>query len=297
MMRFKKKFDKQNYKYKTSFFVCRFSNHKIYIFYYRYRQLVMFPNTKPCLYKETNDRYSNLFVGFLVIMVIFICVGIAMGCWGILNRDHTDFYLDNTNKFSLNVFESSSGNKDFVTVAQGKSFDDVDTEVGKIEVVSEYLPDWSVLPLCIEDADVANYYVNLKVTGGYKPRDLCNDWYIKFYQDLDNDKSTKEYVGTIDILVDKLDEHSTCCYTVYQLTFDVLEDCIRFDSNHYPDIPAGWDLFPKDPECTDLDKLVDVDISTEWEGCCNPCQRFEIILPQKNILISGIPNTRNINSR
>jgi len=240
----------------------------------------MFKSTKPCLCKETNGSYSNAVIG---IAVLSICVIITIGCWGILNSNQDDSYLINCD-FSLNVFESQSRNKEFVSVAQGMEYDNLDTDTGAITVGPYMLPDWDNVPLCITEADFNGMFIDLKVTGGYVPTDLC-DWYIKIWQDTDNEKDTKECIGRIN-LIPTLDlALSTCCEAYYHVYFDVVGDCIQVDSNHFPDLigfPQGWVL---DPECEveNLDKFVMITISTEWQGCCYDCQQFEIILSQKII--------------
>ncbi|MFX1389816.1 MAG: hypothetical protein ACFE9Z_07135 [Promethearchaeota archaeon] len=192
--------------------------------------------------------------------------------------NHQEYYINSN--YSSNLIENSSGNDKIVTVAQRKELFDVDTEKGKIEIIGEELPDWTVLPLCITDSDVEDYWVAIKVTGGYYPYD---GWSIEFYQDRDDDKSTKELIGRINLLHTVVPELSGCCYTVYNITFDVVGDCIHIDSNYFPDIPAGWNLIKNVPCTPDLNKEVDIFFSTHWYGCGEPYQRFELILPHNNV--------------
>jgi len=219
-------------------------------------------------------RQSKLIVGILVITVFAICVAFASECGGQYKVKQDDYYLPNSNN-SSNLIEDSSGNKEIVTVAQGKWITGVDTEKGKIEIVQEVLPNWQVLPLCITDDLLDPYWVTIKVTGGYHPYD---GWFIDLYQDNWGGKNTKEFVGRIDLIHNKID--SGCCYDIYNITFDVCGPCIELDSNHFPDIPAGWNLIKDVCGTETLNKLVDIQISTHWYGCGERYQRFELILSQ-----------------
>ncbi|MFX1377281.1 MAG: hypothetical protein ACFFA0_15885 [Promethearchaeota archaeon] len=225
-----------------------------------------------------NQRQSKFIVGILVITVFTICFAIVLGYGDYLKDEPDNCYLSNSN-CSPNAIEVCSGNNDLVTVTQRKELEDLDTEKGKIEIIKEELPAWTVVPLCIDDDLVAPYYVLVKVTGGYKPYD---GWSIKLYQDRDDDKNNKEYIGTIKMVPTIVPELSGCCWTVYNITFDVV-GCIKVESNHFPDIPAGWDLIKEVPCTPDLNKEVDIVISTHWYGCGEPYQRFEVILSQKNV--------------
>jgi len=235
----------------------------------------------------TDSRQSKYIVGILIITVFAVCVGIAFGYGGNFKVKQDDNYLLNSS--FPNLIEDSSGNKQIVTVAQGIDVFDVDTAEGSIMGDAENLPDWSEVPLCIDDALLAEYWLNVKVVGGYKP---YGDWYIDLFQyreGADIDKTDKDFIGRINLVwsIDVVE----CCYTIYHITFDVVGDCIHVDSNHFPDFPAGWDLI-KDVECTpDLNKKVDFKVRTNWYGCGLPEQRFELILSQK-IVFPESPNSR-----
>ena len=132
----------------------------------------------------TNQRQSKFIIGILVITVFSVCIAIALGYGGHLTAKPHDYYSPNSN-FSSNSIENSSGNKEIVTITHRKELLGLDTEKGKIEILNEYLPAWTVVPLCIDDALVAPYWVQIKVTGGYHAYD---GWFIDFYQDIDDDK-------------------------------------------------------------------------------------------------------------
>jgi hypothetical protein len=232
----------------------------------------------------TIQRQSKFIIGILVISMFSICIAFALGYGGYLGAKPDDYYISNSN-LSSNSVDDSSGNK-FVSVAHRKEFIDLDTEKGAITIEQEFLPSWTKVPLCITDELVKPYWVTIKVTGGYIPYD---GWFIDLFQDRDDNKDDKEHIGRILLIREAIERG--CCWTVYNITFDVVGDCIKVESNHFPDIPQGWNLI-KNVECTpDLDKLVDMVISTHWYGCGLPCQRFELILSQK-ILFPELPDSR-----
>ena len=233
----------------------------------------------------TDSRQSKYIVGILVITVFAVCVGILFGFGGNLKIKHDDYNLLNSS-LSSDFTEDSSGNI-FETVAQGMELFDLDTAVGSIEGLGEWLPAWEVVPLCIDDALVAPYWITVKVIGGYKP---YGDWFIDIYQDTKVDK-LRQMIGQIEMIYTLDTSLSGCCYDVYRITFDVVGDCFKVESNHFPDFPAGW-VLTENVECTpDLNKEVDIEISTFWYGCGEPYQRFELILFQK-IIFPESPNSR-----
>ena len=234
----------------------------------------------------TDSRQSKYIVGILVITVFAVCVAIAFGFGGNLKNKQDDYNLLNSS-LPLNFIEDSSGNIEIETVAQGMDLFDLDTAKGSIEGLNEYLPAWDVVPLCIDDALVAPYWMTIKVVGGYEP---YGDWLIDIYQDTKVD-NRRELIGQIQLIYTERADLSGCCYTVYEIRFDVVGDCIKVDSNHFPDFPAGW-VLTKEVECTpNLSKEVDIEISTFWYGCGEPYQRFELILSQK-IVFPEFPNSR-----
>ena len=235
----------------------------------------------------TDQRQSKYIVGILIITVFAICVAIVFGCGGYLRVKQDNYNLINSN-FSLNLIEGSSGNEKIVTVAQGTALYDLDTEVGYIEGLGEVLPNWEVVPLCITDELLAPYWVTIKSVGGYKP---YGNWFIDIFQDAKELVVGRERIGQIALIYTEVPELSGSCYTVYNITFDVVGECISVDSNNFPDFPPGW-VLTKEVYCTpDLNKKVDIEISTYWYGCGEPYQRFELILSQK-IVFPESPNSR-----
>lgn len=140
-----------------------------------------------------------------------------------------------------------------------------DTEVGKIEVLDWYMPD--IMPLCLTQAELDQWYVNLLVIGGYEL--VCG--YIDVWQKGD-------YKGTI-YLNWTTDHGPMCCMEYYYISF--YADPICLDSNQYPEVCAPFDLCA--PFDTIPDKEVHFDLSTCWTGCEQPDQHF-MITPAQSLL-------------
>jgi len=211
---------------------------------------------------DTEQRQSNLLVGILIVVVAFIFVAFALGMWGTKNFSENNVLPVNLGLFSQEnnkpeLQEPEIGNT--VSVANGGCVE-MDTEAGSIEIIDAYLPQWEVLPLCITNDMLMDYYVTLRVTGGYAPE--CGS--IKFYQ-----KDAE--VGRIDIRWTYLG-HEPCYADYWQATFTTAED-IELESNQWPVIPDGYNF------CSDYDietyKKVTVCLCTQWTGC-----HFWIILLQ-----------------
>jgi hypothetical protein len=238
---------------------------------------------------NSNKSYYMIIAGILVISILSIFMVFSLGVRGYCvykpnaTYPHSVGFLD-TNK---DASESNySENNKIVSVAQSKELKALDTEKGSINVIGGNLPDWDKVPLCIKQSDLNGYYMLVSSCGGYTPRD---GWSIQLYQDRDNVKSTKELIGTIQLIYTKVDSMSSCCCTVYNITFIVIGGCIHVDSNEFPDAPAGWD-FSKGSCCCDLNKKVDIKVTTLWEGCSDQCQRFGLILTQN--FVFRIPNSQ-----
>jgi hypothetical protein len=143
-----------------------------------------------------------------------------------------------------------------------------DTKKGSIDVVYE---DSSIpcepLPLCITQGYLDNYWVTVKVTGGYEP--LNGSGYLTLCQKF-------EEVGKIDIVWYK-DQHVDCVgmcpYADYWTAKFVLHDGeIELDSNQYPDGASHCKDYVTIPG-----KQVCVSYDTLWQGCIEIKQRFELI--------------------
>lgn len=133
-----------------------------------------------------------------------------------------------------------------------------DTQAGSITVLDYYIPE--VMPLCLTQAELDTWFVDLLVIGGYDL--ICGS--IDVYQKGD-------LVGTI--YLDWYSEHGEmCCMEYWYITFYGGDICL--DSNQYPEVYAPFDLAA--PFDTIPGKEVTFDLSTCWCGCCEPDQHFPI---------------------
>jgi len=169
-----------------------------------------------------------------------------------------------------------------VPVAEEFSELGVDTESGTVDIDF----DVATLPLCLTDENVNDYF-NLTALsyGGYEPtgglitvtQDKADWWGYQGFIDIDWKKTGRTPCGIIE----------------WTATLDVV-GVISLDSNHLPEVTGGaledgWR--PSDP----LDKEVDIKVSTNWEGCPWPDQKFKIILAQKSSFRSP-PTSMKISS-
>ncbi len=159
---------------------------------------------------------------------------------------------------------------DFVLESESGCWGPLCTEVGSIEFFDDNLPD--VLPLCIDNEYLSEWYVDVLVYGGYTPWEMGG--YIDVWQKGD-------FQGRICITWTYLMKGECCAYDYWRATFSVRED-ICLESNQYPDV-APWDIsYPAD-QLTIPGKCVYFDIMTYWTGCVpgeEPSQDFTIIQSQ-----------------
>jgi hypothetical protein len=190
------------------------------------------------------------------------------------NNLSNDYEMD---LYEINLLEISD-----VPVAEKFSELGVDTESGTVDIVLNV----ETLPLCLTDNNV-NDYITLTAEsyGGYEPtgglmtvkQDKADWWGYQGLIDVDWKKTGCTPCGIIE----------------WTATLDVV-GVISLDSNHLPvvtggDLEDGWR--PSDP----LDKMVDICVSTNWEGCPWPDQKFKIILAQKSFFRSP-PTSMKISS-
>jgi hypothetical protein len=159
---------------------------------------------------------------------------------------------------------------DFVWESESGCWGGLDTVKGTIDFAGDFLPD--VLPLCIDNAYLAEWYVDVLVVGGYNPWDFGS--YIDVWQKC-------EYKGTINVVWTYLRKGDCCASDYWRATFFV-DDMICLESNQYPDvepfrigIPDGQETIPG--------KKVYFSIMTYWTGCVpgeQPSQDFTIIPTQ-----------------
>ncbi|MFX1324967.1 MAG: hypothetical protein ACFE8N_08415, partial [Promethearchaeota archaeon] len=144
---------------------------------------------------NSNKRYSTIFAGILVILVLSILVAFLIGCGdhNIYNQDKVKIASKKAN-LSPDCYRlgRDGGKSKDVPVAQDFCWLDIDTERGTMEwkVVLDgiewksdtgYVAEEFEIPLCIKDIDDisdANYdlldpslwYIEVIVTGGYEPK-------------------------------------------------------------------------------------------------------------------------------
>ncbi|MHA2009081.1 MAG: hypothetical protein ACXABO_16890 [Promethearchaeota archaeon] len=272
----------------------------------------MCSNNIDCLEIETNGSYFKSVTGIMV-LTIALTVGLSiLGAWDVAQNgsQQEDFGLPfvpenklseensseimNSEDLSREIKTSSENSEDKVSEATlcGSSdvsvpekglFGPFDTEVGKMEIVHQELP-VEPLPLKITDEYLDDYWIVVGTYGGYS-------WvsgYIKVMQAKSDESLWSNIVGYIDITaVEITSPHG---WTYYNLTFSVQGNHpIILDSNHPPDSPLG-DFFVWGP--SDLDKFVHLKVSTTWEGCPLPEQKFMVILAHKVMSQNKIPNSR-----
>ncbi|MFX1489107.1 MAG: hypothetical protein ACFFBI_08165 [Promethearchaeota archaeon] len=222
---------------------------------------------------ETNESQSKLVMWILIVSVASIVVAFALGIGGMLlfsqQRLHpvaAGFHPEEFEK--PEVIEPIIENS--VSAANG-GCTEMDTEPGTIEIIDANLPCWDVLPLCITPDMLQDYYVTIRVTGGYEPE--CGS--ITFIQ-------KDEVKGTIGIAWDYLGHEP--CYADYWQAHFVLCDNIELESNQWPVVPDGLE-FCSEGNIEEA-KKVTVCLCTYWTGC-----HFWIMLIQKKYFRS--PPTPN----
>ena len=160
---------------------------------------------------------------------------------------------------------------DFVLESESGCWGPLCTEVGSIDIQYSNLPD--LLPLCIDNTYLQQWYVDIIVVGGYKPWDMGS--YIDVWQKGDNQ-------GRIDITWTYMGhdpEH--CCVDYWQATFSTA-DQICLESNQYPDV-APFTITIPDGQRIIPGKCVTFEFTTSWTGCVpgdEPSQDFTIIQTQ-----------------
>jgi len=218
----------------------------------------------------------SIVAGILLALIVSIFLGFALVGGSLINSDNIKPPINlDYKKLQVEIAGIDpylSGYNPIVSVAQ-KGCCSMDTEKGSIEIYDYYLPD--VLPLCITQADLDNYWVTVVVTGGYEPIDgsitLCQKG---------------EWKGDIDIIWTYLGHEP--CYADYWMATFVLPDgvdSIELDSNQWPDgaIPSypEYDTIPGKKVCLMWETL--------WQGCIEEKQRFELIQIHYNDCIKNVP--------
>jgi hypothetical protein len=205
----------------------------------------------------------SIVAGILLVLIVSIFLGFALVGGSLINADNIKppVSLD-YRKFQADIAGIDpylSGYNPIVSVAQDGCCL-MDTEQGEIDIYQYNLP--AVLPLCLTQAELDNYYLIVNVTGGYEP---LNGTYITLYQ-------KGEWKGDIEIVWNYL-RHEPCYVDYWIATFKLTDGPIELDSNQWP---TGAD--PCFPEYQTIPgKKVCVMYETLWQGCIEYKQRFELI--------------------
>jgi hypothetical protein len=201
-------------------------------------------------YGEKRNQLN--YAGILVIAFVAILFGFALVVGVSEIYSQGDILPPDERIFNIPGIETVKKDAD-VSVGYGGCMCDVPTAQGEISADSWYFPplDWTELPLCITDADISNWYINLYVTGGYEPQ--CGA--ITFTQE-----------GVDQYIYIDWTETDYCCYSIWSATFTTDDGCIEFDSTQLPNVNLP---FPhSNPSGQGFDeKLVDICWCTCWTGC------------------------------
>jgi hypothetical protein len=207
-----------------------------------------------------NKRHDIIIAGILIVLAILIGFALVVGV--IENYSQNNILPLDDRIFKDSEISTLMKDAD-VSVGKGDCIYDVPTEPGEISASSWYFPaiDWTELPLCITDADISSWYIDLYVTGGYEP--VCGS--ITFTQE-----------GVDQHIYIDWTETDYCCYSIWTARFTTDDGCIEFDSTEGPNIDLP---FPY-TYCGDGfdEKLVDICWCTGWIGC-----DFYIILTHKGV--------------
>jgi hypothetical protein len=200
---------------------------------------------------DYGEKRSQLIIaGILVIAIVAILFGFALVV-GISEFYSQDDILPDDRIYNNPEIDAFKINTD-VSVGNGGCLWDVPTAAGEITATSYYFPplDWTELPLCITDADIAGWYIDLYVKGGYEP--VCGA--ITFTQ---LGVEQKIYVNWVETEYD--------CWSVWTAHFTTDDGLIKFESSQDPVINLPFDY----NYCGGGfdNKLVDICWCTCWIGC------------------------------
>jgi hypothetical protein len=239
---------------------------------------------------DSNKSYSYLIAGILIISVLSIFLAFALGNGSVFNLEQNA-----VNSTALQKTQDNNllytGNDICVSIAQKRDWNDLDTAEGHLKILEHNIPDFETqgVPLCIDDALVANWYVLVESKGGYHP--VTCGTRIDIYQEKTyaDGSVVRDWLGYIKVTW-TIELDPPCCTVIYRANFDVFSDdasdpdCIHIESNKFPEssIIPPWRLEKCVPDTQDLDKWVDIELKSKWAVCGDSSQCFEIILIPKN---------------
>jgi hypothetical protein len=226
----------------------------------------------------TEQRTDQMMMVISIGMVIALAVGgffMAANIYG--DQDHSP--LDESPQIVVDHFDpaekaqpQSLRKTNFVWESESGCWGGICTEKGTIDVVYDNLPD--ILPLCIDNDYLAEWYVDVLVFGGYNPWEYGG--YIEVWQ-------KGELKGIVNIVWTWMGKGQCCAYDYWRATFYV-DDMICLESNQYPDVEP-WHLGIPGDQRTIPGKCVEFYIMTYWTGCVpgeEPSQDFTIISTHSN---------------
>jgi hypothetical protein len=248
-------------------------------------------------FTDSNKIYFKIIAGILVISVLAIFLGFTLGVGGNNTSENSEILFIPENK----TLKNNVLGKNDVSVPYECYKSGLDTETGWIRVCDYYF-DNDILPLCISDCSIDDWYMIFCSWGGYVPTDGS----VVIYQPDPDDKNKLVEKGTLDIDFVEIPMPTDCCCanlipcccepTVWKAIFSVeCGGCIALDSNHIPTfidetcVGGGpgtdfncWEVpaQPEDPPRT-LGKEVTLEFFMDWQGCNGPDQQFEVILIHK----------------
>jgi hypothetical protein len=247
---------------------------------------------------NSNKSYSMIIAGILVMVVLSIFMAISLGVRG------CSIYVQETAKTQYlavqsqqrNATESNIPENNMIVSLAEKCEQSHDTEPGCIVKEHKEIP--YDLPLCITQDVIDDWWIMYKVCGGYEPE--AKNWIWKDGRKVIVTNNygwivldqTKTGEGGYILITQKeitYDSSLPCCCAYVNLSGFVLycgQD-IHLDSNK---LPTGCQIYETGTNF-DLDKMVDLDIITNWEGCHLDTQEFRILWAHKDYF-TGIPNSR-----
>jgi hypothetical protein len=221
----------------------------------------------------TEQRTDQMMMVISIGIVIALAVGgffMAANIYGDQDQSPTDdspqIVMDNFAPAEKAQPQTLS-ETNFVWESESGCWGGICTEKGTIDIVYENIPD--ILPLCIDNDYLAEWYVDVLVFGGYNPWEYGG--YIEVWQ-------KGELKGIVNIVWTWMGKGDCCAYDYWRATFFV-DDMICLESNQYPDVDP-WHLGIPGDQRTIPGKCVNFYIMTYWTGCVpgeEPSQDFTII--------------------
>ncbi|MFX1364634.1 MAG: hypothetical protein ACFFCE_12435 [Promethearchaeota archaeon] len=244
----------------------------------------MFPNTKPCLDKETNDSYSRAVIGILVFSTLLVFMVMGVTAFNDFSEHSNRSILPmNSESTSVLEFNNAENIDDQVIKAKPSHYEPAYqtvredivyyAEPGSITFVEDNFE--SDLPICFDMEYGADKWVVIKVCGGYDPRLQLYPGYGYYYglmilRDADGKivMNGNMYVGwLLDSYTDVSDQYRKpgciCCQCCvwYNFTID------PYACNNWVCLDSSYQLHDKGEPTLNEDKFYTIEYKTHWFGC------------------------------